>query len=431
LRRTVLQIVATIAGTALIGAYYDYALVGALAGALLVIAWQLSSVHRLEQFLATWNIDYLMEGSGIWPRIFSRVNHLRRRGKFHKKQYRDLFREIRRSTNAFPDAAIILNSNDEIVFANSSAESLVGVHGRADRGRHISNLIRHPQFIEYLKKGKFETGVEIPAVKTAEGWLYCLVVPYGINQNLLLVRDITERKKMIEMRRDFVANASHELRTPLTVITGYVEAMVDDPVIPAEWRGPLQQMQEQSIRMGHIVNELLELSRIETRGKLGLTDEVDVSQLLVSAKRTAMTGSKIPTIGIEADEELRLAGSRAEIESLVLNLVSNAVRHTPEEGMVTLSWQRRGEWAELRVNDSGEGIPEHLVPRLTERFFRVAEGRERENGGVGLGLAIVKHIVQRHGGELQITSKLGVGTSVTCRFPPERIVGQPETAQQK
>ena len=183
--------------------------------------------------------------------------------------------------------------------------------------------------------------------------------------------------------------------------------------------------------MTNIVDELLELSRIETRGKLGLNDEADVSQLLVSAKRTAMVANRVPNIGIDADEGLWLAGSRAEIESLVLNLVSNAVRHTPQEGMVTLSWQRRGEWAELRVNDSGEGIPEHLVPRLTERFFRVAEGRGRDNGGVGLGLAIVKHIVQRHGGELQITSKLGVGTSVTCRFPSGRIVGQAETAPQK
>ena len=164
-----MQIVGTIVVAALIGAYYGYAIAGALAGSLIVIGWQLSSVHRLEKFMATWNADYLMEGSGIWPRIFSRVNHLRRRGKFHKTQYRDLFREIRRSTNALPDAAIILNSDDEIVFANASADSLVGVHGRADRGRHVSNLIRHPQFIEYLKKGKFESGVEIPSAKAGLG----------------------------------------------------------------------------------------------------------------------------------------------------------------------------------------------------------------------------------------------------------------------
>ena len=236
---------------------------------------------------------------------------------------------------------------------------------------------------------------------------------------------------MIEMRRDFVANASHELRTPLTVITGYVEAMVDDPVIAEEWHGPLGQMQQQAHRMTNIVDELLELSRIETRGKLGLTDEVDVSRLLVSAKQTAMIGDKVPRIGIEADEALLVAGSRAEIESVVLNLASNAVRHTPQVGMVTMSWQRRDGWAELRVSDSGEGIPEHLVPRLTERFFRVAEGRGRDNGGVGLGLAIVKHIMQRHGGELQISSTLGVGTSVTCRFPPERVIERQDSAQQK
>lgn len=426
-----MQIIGIIAAAALIGAYYGYAVAGALIGSLLVVGWQLSSVHRLEQFLATWNTDYLMEGSGIWPRIFSRINHLRRRGKYHKQRYRDLYREIRRSTNAFPDAAVILNSDDEIVFANKSAEALVGIHGRADRGRQISNLIRHPQFIDYLGKRNFETGVEIPSAKVVDAWLYCQIVPYGGDQHLLLVRDITERKKMVEMRRDFVANASHELRTPLTVLTGYVEAMVDDPVIAEEWRGPLQQMQQQAHRMTNIVDELLELSRIETRGKLGLTDEVNVSQLLIGARRTVMLGNKVPNIGIEADEGLMLAGSLTEIESVVLNLVANAVRHTPTEGMVTMSWRRRDRWAELRVSDSGEGIPEHLIPRLTERFFRVAEGRGRDSGGVGLGLAIVKHIMQRHGGELQITSKLGVGTSVTCRFPPERIIGQPQTTQQK
>lgn len=422
MRKTLFNIAGVIVATTLIGWYYGFAMSGALIGAFAVIAWQLSAVVKLGRFLDTWDIEYLMEGSGIWPRIFSRVNFLRRRSRYHKKNHRDLFREIRRSTNAFPDAAIILNEFDEIVFANASAESIAGVHSRADRGRHISNLIRHPDFIQYLKKGNFETGVEIPSVKQSDAWLLCQIVPYGGNQHLLLIRDITERKKMIEMRREFVANASHELRTPLTVVAGYVEAMVDDQSIAEEWRAPLKQMQQQVKRMSNIVEELLELSRIETRGKLGLTDEVNVSQLLVGAKQTAQVGDKVPTIGIEADDGLLIAGSRAEIESVVLNLVSNAVRHTAEDGMVTMSWGKRDGWAELRVSDSGEGIPEHLIPRLTERFFRVAEGRGRDSGGVGLGLAIVKHIMQRHGGELQISSKLGIGTTVTCRFPSDRIV---------
>lgn len=421
-RRFLTGLALLLGGGMLLGWFYGHADWGLLAASLAALGWQVRHLLKFEQALRTRNFEYLRVGEGIWSQIFSRFSHLRQRGRKHKRNYQRLLREVRDSTDAMPDGAIVLNSSFEIELCNTAAQELAGFDAHLDRGQRVDNILRDPGFILYLKSGDFTTGIEIRSSIREGDWLHCRLVPYGADQRLLLIRDITERKRLTQMRREFVANASHELRSPLTVISGYLDTLAEDPEAPRHWRKPLSQMRAQAIRMNRIVTELLELSRLESAATVTVEQQVDVPALLDFVVKLEAGNPKVPKISVQGTSRVKLRGSAAEIESVVRNLLSNAIRHTPADGTIVLSWTSDAQGAELVVEDSGEGIPEDLIPRITERFFRIDQGRSREEGGIGLGLAIVKHVLSRHDAELKIESRPGDGSRFTCRFPRERII---------
>lgn len=407
---------------ALVGSLYGRAEWGVLAAALLGLGWQLRHVIILERALRVKKFDKLRIGeSGIWPRIYSRIIHMRNRNKVHKKRYRQLIKEIRKSANALPDGAVILNKDYEIILCNAAAQTLAGFRPRQDRGQRVDNILRAPAFRKYLQSGEFERAVEVRSPIRDDAWLYCRIVPYGADQLLLLIRDVTDRRRMMRMRREFVANASHELRSPLTVISGYLDTLVSDTSAPDEWKKPLEQMQAQTARMNKIVAELLELSRLEGSGAATEDELVDVPALLAAAKKTFAGQEAVADIRMDIQSQARLHGSGAEIESVINNVLSNAIRYTPADGKITLRWASDENGAELTVADTGIGIDEVYIPRLTERFFRVDTGRDRDEGGVGLGLAIVKHVLERHSATLDIQSTPNEGSEFTCHFPADRV----------
>jgi two-component system, OmpR family, phosphate regulon sensor histidine kinase PhoR len=409
------------AGT-LIGWFYGRADWGLMAAALLALAWQVRHLLKFEQALRTHNFDYFRFGEGIWSQIFSRFSHMRQRNRKHKRSYQRLLKEVRDMTNALPDGGVVLNASDEIILCNVAAQELAGFDMRQDRGQRVDNILREPKFVNYLRSGDCATAVEVPSPIRDGTWLSCRLVPYGANQRLLLLRDITERKRLTTMRREFVANASHELRSPLTVISGYLDTLAEDPEVPENWRKPLRHMHEQAIRMNRIVADLLDLSRLETSEGVDVDQQIDVPALLTSAANIYAEDASTAAIIVDPESRCLLRGSAAEIESVVRNLLSNAVRHTPPEGSIRMTWRSAAEGAELIVSDNGEGIAQEFIPRITERFFRIDQGRSRGDGGVGLGLAIVKHVLARHGAELEIQSAPGQGSSFICRFPPDRVL---------
>ena len=421
-RRFLTGLLLILAGGTFIGWLYGHADWGLLAASLLALGWQVRQLLMFERALRTRNFEFLRFGEGIWSQIFSRFSHLRQRSRKHKRSYQRLLREVRDSTNAMPDGAIVLNAQSEIVLCNAAAQELAGFDTRMDRGQRVDNILRAPEFTGYLKADDPSTGVEIPSPVRENDWLFCRLVPYGADQRLLLIRDITERKRLTLMRREFVANASHELRSPLTVISGYLDTLADDAEVPAHWQKPLTQMRSQAVRMNRIVTELLELSRLEGTSSVGVEQNINVAALLQSMARLYSNDAAGPSINVHASSRAMLRGSAAEIESVVRNLLSNAVRHTPHDGTVDLHWKSGVDGAELIVEDDGEGIAEEFLPRITERFFRIDPGRSREGGGIGLGLSIVKHVLGRHDAELAITSELGKGSRFTCRFPPHRVI---------
>jgi len=244
----------------------------------------------------------------------------------------------------------------------------------------------------------------------------------------LLSRDITRWERMETTRRDFVANVSHELRTPLTVLGGFLETLSDmqDPD-PSMLRRSLQLMSEQATRMQRLVEDLLTLSKLESAQNPLREDFVDVPEMVRTLVRDAQALSNgRHRFSLRVETESGLSGSAEELRSALFNLISNAVRYTPENGEIEVSWSRRDAEAVFAVRDTGIGIEPHHIPRLTERFYRVERGRSRASGGTGLGLAIVKHVLSRHQGRLDVQSEPGEGSTFSALFPAARALTRSE-----
>jgi two-component system phosphate regulon sensor histidine kinase PhoR len=397
-RKFIFGVALLLAAGALIGWYYDETLWGLLVAALLTLLWQIRQLLSFDRALKTDDFDNFRVGDGIWQQIFSRVQFERDRGKRRKDSYRQLLREIRKSTDAMPDGAVILDAENEIVSSNRAAKLLAGLKRKKDKGHRIDNILRDPKLTALLESGDLGMNVDIPSPVVDGRWLNCRVVPYGGEQKLLFLRDVTDRIRLSKMRRDFVANASHELRSPLTVINGYLDALADSGDLPAEWEKPVVQMRGQSLRMKQILNEMLELSRLESSGYASRDATVEIATLLDSVRNDFERPTVAADIVINVESPARLLGRAGEIESVIVNLLS--------------------------VTDTGDGIDSEHIPRLTDRFFRADRGRSRDEGGIGLGLAIVKHVLARHNAELAISSELGRGSEFRCRFPADRVVAE-------
>ena len=356
---------------------------------------------------------------GLWGDIYARISRLLKASAERERRLNELLKQFRSTAAALPDAVVVLGPADEIQWMNDAAQSLLGLHVPGDYGRPLANLFRAPAFQAYLSARDFSQTLELPAPGREDRRLSLRAVAYGRDQVLIIVQDITDRYRIERIRRDFVANVSHELRTPLTVISGFVENMqAEIDSCPGRWRRPLELIAEQSSRMQHIVEDLLLLARLEGGERELRHEPVDVRQLLEnSASEARLLAGEGVEITLRLESPWYLYGDAGLLRVAVGNLVGNAVHHTPAGGSITLHWVDEPDASCIIVEDTGEGIaPEH-IHRLTERFYRVDAGRSRERGGTGLGLAIVKHILQVHGGRLEILSDPGEGSQFICRFP--------------
>ena len=385
-----------------------------------ILAWQFFNLFRLQRWLKLRAHEDPPDIGGVWGDVVGLVNRIYRRKLFHKRRVTQQLREFRRLSAALPDGVVLLSEHREIRWFNRKAAGLLGLRRKVDAGIPIENLVRDPEFAAYLQRPGAGQGVVI-RVQSADAWLALFVIPAG-EQLLMLVRDVTREVRLEQMRKDFVANASHELRSPLTVISGYLDELAEDDRLAPEWREPVADMRRQALRMQEIVGDLLELSRLESTADEAPMSPVDVPALLERLVREARAADRqTPRFMLDIDEDCALRGSESELHSIASNLISNAVKYTSADGSVAIRWGREPGGARLAVEDSGIGIaPEHL-PRLTERFYRVARARAREKGGSGLGLSIVKHALQRHGGRLEIASEEGRGSTFTAHFPARRV----------
>ena len=393
----------------------------ALAAALLtIVAYHVWHLARLARWASNPVAGKLPEGSGAWDEVLAALHRFERAAARREEQLADALTRFRRAAQALPDGVVILDSANRIEWCNHTAELHLQIDGRADLGQPIANLVRDPQFIDYLAAEEHAQPVR---VSRGTGLSLSLqLVQFGEAQKLLLSRDMTQSERVETMRRDFVANVSHELRTPLTVLVGFLETVRELKLDPQRVRDYLGMMGEQATRMHRIIEDLLTLSVLESAPPPA-AERVRVAGLLarLRADAEALSAGR-HEISLDGSPEFDLLGSDGELASAFGNLVSNAIRYTPAGGKVRLVWRDGAEGASFSVEDTGLGIaPEH-VPRLTERFYRVDRSRSRETGGTGLGLAIVKHALARHQATLEIESKPGAGSRFTVRIPPQRTV---------
>jgi two-component system, OmpR family, phosphate regulon sensor histidine kinase PhoR len=386
------------------------------------LATQLLHLLYVLRWLRADQTELAPELPDPWGHLISMIVRLYRRKQFHKQRLLRLLRELRRSTAAMPDGVVVLNPQAEILWFNRTAARLLGFRGKTDFGLRIENLVRQPEFVRYLRTGQYATPVIVRSTVGAEQYLSLQIVPYGAGQLLTLVRDVTREARLEAMRKDFVANASHELRSPLTVISGYLETLTQDTEFDPALAGPLQEMRRQAQRMNSIVQDLIELSRLESSDSDAARQPIDVVALMAQLRQDVLARPQHPAqVQARADSNALLLGEDIQIHSAFSNLVENAAKYTPQDGSVQIRWWTDEQGGHFSVTDTGIGIASEHIPRLTERFYRVDAGRSRSTGGSGLGLAIVKHVLQRHGAQLSIESQEGRGSKFTCDFPRERL----------
>ncbi len=357
---------------------------------------------------------------GTWDRLHASLFKARRDTAQRQRELEGALDRWREAARALPDGVVILDAG-RIEWCNDTARLHLHIDPAQDVGRPFTHLVRIPALTEYLERGDFAKPVQVTSPHAGERALSLQVVPYGERQSLVLSRDVTQLLQVERVRREFVANVSHELRTPLTVISGFVETLRDEKD-PANTRRFLDLMGEQAGRMERLVEDLLTLSTLESSPPPPMEEPVNMAGMVerLAAEARALSGGR-HRIVTEAESGLDLLGSEKELASAFGNLVSNAIRYTPEGGHVSLRWRAVADGAAFEVADSGIGIAQEHIPRLTERFYRVDRGRSRETGGTGLGLAIAKHALGRHGATLQVSSVPGQGSTFGARFTGPRL----------
>jgi two-component system phosphate regulon sensor histidine kinase PhoR len=413
------------AGGLLVGWLSASALSGLLCGAALGLgAMQLSDAFKANRLLEWLRTDAEAPAPGQVG-ISGEIGYLtekvlrRREQRIEHEQQR--LTQFLAAVEASPIGVLLLDANHQISWCSRVAADHLGLDPRRDIAQPVTNLVRAPAFVEHMAAGPTGQPVSFPGPNGNR--LSALVQPYGDGLQLVLTQDITERERTEAMRRNFVANVSHEIRTPLTVLAGFVETMSELPLTEAERKRVLGLMSAQAQRMQDLVADLLTLAQLEGSPRPPADRWVAVSELLERARADAtVLSAGRHELHFDAGDDAQLAGNAAELQSALSNLVVNAVRYTPPGGRVEARWSMADDgWGVLRVSDTGIGIAREHLPRLTERFYRVDGSRSRDTGGTGLGLSIVKHVVQRHGGEIDIQSEPGKGSNFRLLLPPSRV----------
>lgn len=407
----------------LIGSAFSLGLLGAI---LFFLLWRNAThLSALARWLEAPPGTEVPEGSGVWGDVFNILYQSGRLQSSGRHQLNAALERFQRAAEAMPDGIVMLNEAGQIEWCNPAAETQFDVSNQRDHGQRMSYLVRQAQFTEYLGAQNYAEPLVMKSARNADLTLSIQLVPFGDRQKLLLSRDVTQLERVETMRRDFIANVSHELRTPLTVVGGFLESFAEaDRVNMEQSRRHFQLMLDQTRRMQGLVEDLLTLSRLESAQEKMPEEAVDVRSLMQTLLKEALSLSAgRHQVRLEVKTDNNLLGNERDLRSAFGNLVSNAVRYTPDEGEIVLRWEMKGEEAVFCVQDSGIGIESQYISRLTERFYRVDRGRSRETGGTGLGLSIVKHILTRHQGRLEVFSEPGKGSSFCACFPSRRVIG--------
>jgi len=358
------------------------------------------------------------ESSGLWGVVYSTIYRLQRENREARLRLQSTVDYLQESFASMRDGVVILTHRGAIEWSNAAALRLLQLEYPRDKGQPILNLVRLPEFHDYFLARDFHEPLRVRMKAGPVRHLQMEITPFAEGDFLLFVRDITRMQETEQMRRDFVGNVSHELRTPLTVFKGYLDTMLDNrDNIDERFHRPLQQMDLQIKRMESLLHDLLWLSRIESERSQKKTVTVDIASLLEELQEELSHSHPERRVALDIRHRDPVLGDYQELHSAVSNLVLNAIKYSPDDTVVTVSWTRDNDVPLLSVIDQGVGIEATHIPRLTERFYRVDQSRSSQTGGTGLGLAIVKHVAASHGAILRIDSTPGEGSIFALSFP--------------
>lgn len=413
-----------------------FVLAGALLGQLwpaltlafaLLAGWHYYYQLKLSRWL--WNSRTLLppRAPGSWSDIYDGIYRTLRRSQQRRRTLAELVKRFRQAAEAGPDASMLLREDGGLIWCNRIAQAYFGLQWPGDNGIPITNLIRHPEFVNYFNEQQFDQTLTIPSPVRENAEIEIRVMPYMDRQHLLFARDITQLRQLERMRKDFVANVSHELRTPLTVLQGYLEVIQEPEFVPPKMlQKAVYQMQGQSQRMQNLIKQLLLLSKLETGQALDFSHQVLVAELmeLMRSEAQLLTQESQHKLDFTWDKQLCIYGCESKLRSAMMNIIENAIKYSPPSGVIQVAWQRVAEGAEFSVTDNGPGIATEHLTRLTERFYRIDGDRNSTTGGTGLGLAIVKHALEHHRTRLDIQSTPGKGSRFSFVIPKELVCPQ-------
>ena len=396
-----------------------------LFGLLVYLGWHLYQLAGLTHLLEQDGFRQ-PRPTGLWKDIVHTIQYLH---VSHHNRSADLSNRLDRfrdTVNSLPDGVVILDPSGRVDWCNPAAGNLLGIEWPGSQGRLLTALAPDPMLAEYLDGGHFTlpqviTSPSNPAIILS---IFITRLQHDAGRLMLVARDITRQYYLDIARRDFVANVSHELRTPLTVISGLAELLNTDELDSSRQKHSTGLILQQARRMNELVSDLLTLSRLETQQQPAADEHVPIAELLSTIIEEARTlsGPAQHVLQLDILSPNGLLGNTKELHTAFSNLVTNAIRHTPNQAEIRVRWQVDAAGAHLSVTDTGEGIAARHIPRLTERLYRVDASHSRDTGGTGLGLAIVKHILEHHEAELEIISTVGSGSTFSCHFPPARVI---------
>jgi len=355
--------------------------------------------------------------------MFRRERDLNRTIKIQRRQ----LKRISQGIESLQDGVLIIDGSGYITTFNRAVCHLLGLRTESDMGQHITNLIRAPKFTKYFDKGDYSQPLEFDAPHKSNMVVQAQITGFGLDQKVIIVRDVTERQRVETMRQNFIADVSHELRTPLTVISGYLE-MMQDLDLPSPVARAVGQMHGQSGRMRSLVDDLLHLSKLESDSEMNhqwfslfplCSAVVDQLRAYAPAGDENLTAK----IALHCERDISLLGSEDELNSVLTNLITNAIKYgrkLDQSAIIDVRVTRVNNGLEISVSDKGPGIPAQHLANLTERFYRVDDSRESTLGGSGLGLSIVKFALDHHGAELRIQSS-PLGSRFSFVIPSERV----------
>ena len=306
---------------------------------------------------------------------------------------------------------------DEVIVANDAAVRMIG----AGLPPVLSGLVAQAREEQRLVEG---AEMDIPEGGALAATAVPLSEPPGTV--VLTLRDVTEQRALDRTRRELVANVSHELKTPVAAIRGFLELMEDDSMPPEARREFVGLMSAEAARLQRLVDEQLQLARLDSGGLPLEVEDMDLASLVRTAARprAVLAGREGLDMRVHADEPVPMAGDPARLEQVLLILLDNATRHTPAGGTITVDARVQGGDALMTVTDTGEGIPPEAIGSVFDRFYRADAARARDDRrGAGLGLAIARGIVRAHGGDIEVRSEPGQGAVFTVRVPRDAAVG--------